>query len=194
MEQAEIIDTFWTYHPADMPGIPCEFAEHALRIKKNTKPVKQAVRRFSEPKRRAIEEEINRLLDAQFIRETKKATWIANPVLVPKKDTTVLRMCVDYEPVNKHCPKDHFPLPRIDQIIDSIAGCDLLSFLDTYSGYNQIRMKEEDEEHTSFITPSGVFCYWTMPFGLKNAGSTYQRMMQACLKEQVQDQSQPEEV
>ena len=106
-------------------------------------------------------------------------------MLVPKKDTDVLRMCVDYGPVNKHCPKDHFPLPRIDQIIDSTAGCDLLSFLDAYSGYNQIRMKEDDEEHTSFITPYGVFCYKTMPFGLKNAGATYQRMMQACLKEQI---------
>src|ERR1041384_214438 len=153
--------------PADMPGIPREFAEHALQIKPNTKPVKQALRRFSEPKRRAIGEEVNRLLDAQFIRETKKATWIANSVLVPKKDTDVLRMCVDYGPVNKHCPKDHFPLPRIDQIIDSTKGCDLLSFLNAYSGYNQIRMKEEDEEHTSLITPYGVFCYRTMPFGLK---------------------------
>src|SRR3954463_3400058 len=171
--------------PADMPGIPREFAEHALRIKPNTRPVKQALRRFSEPKRRAIGEEVNRLLDAQFIRETKKATWIANPVLVPKKDTNVLRMCVDYGPVNKHFPKDHFPLPRIDQIIDSIAGCDLLSFLDAYLGYNQIRMKEEDKEHTSFITPYGVFCYRTMPFGLKNAGATYQRMMQSCLKDQI---------
>src|SRR3954467_13696077 len=84
--------------PADMPGIPRKFAEHALRIKQNTKPVKQALRRFSEPKRRAIGEEVTWLLDAQFIRETKKATWIANPVLVPKKDTDVLRMCVDYGP------------------------------------------------------------------------------------------------
>src|ERR1041385_3734988 len=94
-------------------------------------------------------------------------------------------MCVDNGPINKHCPKDHFPLPKIDQIIDSTARCDLLSFLDAYSGYNQIRRKEEDLEHTSFITPSGVFCYRTMPFGLKNAGPTYQRMMQACLKEQI---------
>jgi len=168
-----------------MPGIPREFVEHALRIKPNTKPVKQALRRFLEPKRRAIGEEVNQLLDAQFIQETKKATWIENPVLVPKKDMDVMRMCVDYGPVNKHCSKDHFPLPRIDQIIDSTAGCDLLSFLDAYSGYNQIRMKEEDEEHTSFITPYGVFCYKTMPFGLKNAGATYQQMMHACLKEQI---------
>src|SRR4051812_24709873 len=103
------------------------------RIKPNTKPVKQALHRFSEPKRRAFGQEVNRLLDAQFIRETKKATWIANPVLVQKKDTGVLRMCVDYGPINKYCPKYHFPLPRIDQIIDSTAGCDLLSFLDAYS-------------------------------------------------------------
>ena len=130
-----------------MPGIPCEFAEHALRIKPNTKPVKQALRRFSEPKRRAIGEEVNRLLDAQFIRETKKATWIANPVLVPKKDTDVLRMCVDYGPVNKHCPKDHFPLPRIDQIIDSTTGCDLLSFLDAYSGCNQMNEGRRRRAH-----------------------------------------------
>src|SRR3954471_9845699 len=95
-------------------------------------------------------------------------------------------MCIDYGPVNKYCPKDNFPLPKIDQIIDSTARCDLLSFLDSYSGYNQIRMKEEDEEHTSFIIPYGVFCYRTMPFGLKNAGTTYQRMMQACLKEQIE--------
>src|ERR1044071_7829313 len=155
-----------------MPGIPREFAEHALHIKPNTKPVKQALRRFSEPKRRPIGEEVNRLLDTQFIRQTKKATWIANPVLVPKKDTDVLRMCVDYGPVNKHCPKDHFPLSRIDQIIDSTAGCDLLSFLDAHSGCNQIRMKEEDEEHTPLIPPYGLFCYRTMPFGLKNIGSS----------------------
>src|ERR1041385_3927695 len=168
-----------------MPGIPREFAEHALRIKPNTKPVKLALQRFSEPKRRAIGEEVNRLLDAQFFRELKKDTWIANPVLVTKKDTDLLRMCVDYGPVNKHCPKDHFPLPRINQIIDSTTGCDLLSFLDAYSGYNQIKMKEEDEEHTSLITPYGVFCYRTMPFGLKNAGATYQWMMQACLRDQI---------
>src|SRR4051812_43844417 len=86
---------FFAWCPADMPRIPREFAEHALHIRPNTKPVKQALRRFSEPKRRAIGEEINRLLDAQFIRETKKATWIANPVLVPKNDTDVICMCVD---------------------------------------------------------------------------------------------------
>ena len=106
-------------------------------------------------------------------------------MLVPKKNTTQLRMCQDFTALNKCCPKDHFPLPRIDQIVDSTAGCERLSFLDAYSGYNQIRMKVEDEEKTAFITPYGVFCCTTMPFGLKNAGATYQRCMQACLKDQI---------
>ena len=105
--------------------------------------------------------------------------------MVPKKNTKVLRMCVDFTSLNKHCPKDHFPLPRIDQIVDSTAGCQRLSFLDAYSGYHQIRMKIEDEELTAFITPYGVYCYTTMPFGLKNAGATYQRMMQNCLQAQI---------
>ena len=168
-----------------MPGVPRELAEHALNIFPNTRPIKQPTRRFTDKKSKAIGEEINRLLAAGFIREIKESTWVANPVLVPKKGTTILRMCVDYTSLNKHCPKDHFPLPRIDQIIDSTAGCERLSFLDAYSGYNQIRMRREDEEKTAFMTPHGVFCYNTMPFGLKNAGATYQRCMQACLKEQI---------
>ena len=168
-----------------MPGIPREFAEHSLQIKPGCKPVKQTMRRFSDPKRDAIEAEVDRLLAAKFIRELKKADWIANPVLVDKKNSEIKRMCVDFTSLNKCCPKDHFPLPRIDQIIDSTAGCARLSFLDAYSGYHQIRMKKEDEEKTAFITPLGVYCYTTMPFGLKNAGATYQRMMQNCLAEQI---------
>jgi hypothetical protein len=105
--------------------------------------------------------------------------------MVEKKDSKIYRMCIDFTAMNKHCPKDYFPLPRIDQIIDSTAGCERLSFLDAYSGYNQIRLKVEDEDKTVFISPHGVYCYMTMPFGLKNAGATYQRCMQACLKEQI---------
>jgi hypothetical protein len=120
-----------------------------------------------------------------FIREIKASTWVSNPGIVPKKNTDVRRVCVDYTSLNKHCPKDPFPLPRIDQIIDSTAGCARLSFLDAYLGYNQIKLKKEDEEKTPFITPYNVFCYQVMPFGLKNAGATYQRMMQNCLGSQI---------
>jgi hypothetical protein len=94
-------------------------------------------------------------------------------------------MCVNYTDLNKHCPKDPFGLPRIDQVIDSTAGCDLLCFLDCYSGYHLIAIKEEDQEKTAFITPFGAYCYTTLSFGLKNAGATYQRAIQACFKRQL---------
>jgi hypothetical protein len=94
-------------------------------------------------------------------------------------------MCVDYTDLNKHCPMDPFGLPRIDQVIDSTAGCDLLCFLDCYSEYHQITIKEEDQEKTAFITPFGAYCYTTMSFGLKNAGATYQRAIQARFKRQL---------
>jgi hypothetical protein len=112
--------------------------------------------------------ELAKLLAAGFIREVFHPEWLTNPVLVRKKNS------------NKHCPKDNFGLPRIDQVIDSTAGCDLLCFLDCYSGYHQIAIKEEDQEKTAFITPFGAYCYTTMSFGLKNAGATYQRVIQAC--------------
>jgi hypothetical protein len=110
--------------------------------------------------------------------------WLANPVMVLKKNNT-WRMCIDYTSLNKACPKDPFALPRIDQVTDSTAGCDLLSFLDAYSGYHQIPLYQLDQIKTSFITPYGAYCYVTMPFGLKNAGATYQRTMQRCLQEQI---------
>jgi hypothetical protein len=95
---------------------------------------------------------------------------------------------VDYTDLNKHCPKDPFGLPRIDKVIDSTASCELLSFLGCYSSYHQISLREEDQIKTSFITPFGAYCYMTMSFGLKNAGATYQRAIQQCLKDQIKDQ------
>jgi hypothetical protein len=94
-------------------------------------------------------------------------------------------MCVDYTGLNKACPKVPYPLPRIDQIVDSTAGCETLSFLDAYSGYHQIKMKESDQLATSFITPFGMYCYITMPFGLRNAGATYQRCMNHVFGEHI---------
>jgi hypothetical protein len=139
--------------------------------------VQQRLRRFDEERRRAIGAELRKLLEAGFIKEVFHPTWLANPVLVKKKNGK-WRMCIDYTSLNKACPKVPFPLPRIDQIVDSTAGCELLCFLDAYSGYHQIKMKESDQLATSFITPFGMFCYVTMPFGLRNAGATYQRCMQ----------------
>jgi hypothetical protein len=167
-----------------MIGVPKGLAEHALQIIPGSKPVRQAMRHFGDKKRRAIAKEISKLLKAGFIKEVIYTKWVANPVLVPKKNTKVLRMCVDYTGLNKACPKDHFHLPRIDQAIDSMAGSELLYFLDAYSGYHQIKTKESDQLATSFITPYGTYCYVTMPFGLKNAGAMYQRTMKKCLMDE----------
>jgi hypothetical protein len=112
------------------------------------------------------------LLDAGFIKEVYHPNWLTNPILVPKKNKGS-RMCVDYTDLNKECKKYPFELPRIDQVVDSTVGCSLLSFLNCYSGYLQIPLKVEDKIKTSFITPFGVFCYTTLPFGLKSAGATY---------------------
>ena len=122
---------------------------------------------------------------AGFIREILHPDWLANPVLVHKKNMDKWRMCVDYIDLNKHYPKDLFGLPHIDQIVDSTAGSALLSFLDCYSGYHQIILKEQDQSKTSFINPFGAYCYKTMSFGLKNASATYQRAIQTCLDEQI---------
>jgi hypothetical protein len=143
------------------------------------------MRRFGDEKRHAIAKKISKLLKAGFIKEVIHTKWVANPMLVPKKNKKVMCMCVDYTGLNKACPKDHFPLPRIDQVIDSMEGSELLCFLDAYSGYHQIKMKETDQLATSFVTPYVTYCYVTMPFGLKNAGATYQRSMQKCLAEQI---------
>ena len=126
-------------------GAPKEFTEHKLHVREDAKPVKQAFRRLSEEKRRIVGEEIARLLVAGFIIQVFHPEWLANPVLVLKKNGT-WRMCVDYTDLNKACPADPFALPRIDQIIDATAGCERLSFLDAYSGYHQIKMAVKDQE------------------------------------------------
>jgi hypothetical protein len=167
----------FVWSPSDMPGILREVAEHSLDILPHSRAVQQWLRRFEEERRRAIGEELRKLLEAGFIKEVFHPTWLANPVLVKKKNGK-WRMCVDYTSLNKACPKVPFPLPRIDQIVDSTAGCELLCFLDAYFGYQQIKMKESDQLATSFITPFGMYCYVTMSFGLRNAGATYHRCMQ----------------
>jgi dsDNA-binding SOS-regulon protein len=168
-----------------MSGVPRQLIEHSLNVDPNATTKRQHLRRFTDDRRNAIKKELAKLLTPGFIREVFHPEWLANPVLVRKKSSNKWRMCVDYTDLNKHCPKDPFGLPRIDQVIDSTAGCDLLCFLDCYSGYHHITIKEEDQEKTAFITPFGAYCYMTMSFGLKNAGATYQRAIQACFKRQL---------
>ena len=121
---------------------------------------------------------------AEFIKEVYHPEWLANPILIRKKSGK-WRMCVDYRGLNKACPKDPFPLPRIYQVVDSTSGCETLCFLDAYSGYHQIMMKEYDQLAIYFITPFGSFCYVTMSFSLKSTGATYQRCMLKCFRDLI---------
>lgn len=114
----------------------------------------------------------------------KYPEWLANVVMVKKKNDK-WKMCVDFTDLNKACPKDHFPLPRIDQLVDATSGHELLSFMDAYSSYNQIKIKLENRESTVFITPRGTYYYNVMLFGLKNAGATYQRLVNKVFEDQI---------
>uniref|UniRef100_A0A2N9I431 Uncharacterized protein n=1 Tax=Fagus sylvatica TaxID=28930 RepID=A0A2N9I431_FAGSY len=172
----------WSHE--DMPGIDPSIISHKLNVNPSLRPIKQKRRVFAPERNNAIMEEVDKLLAANFIREVFYPDWLANVVMV-KKSTGKWRMCVDFTDLNKACPKDSFPLPRIDQLVDSTAGHKLLTFMDAFSGYNQIVMDESDQEKTSFITSRGLFCYKVMPFGLKNAGATYQRLMNRMFHDQI---------
>ncbi|KAL5555727.1 hypothetical protein UlMin_037963 [Ulmus minor] len=172
----------WSHE--DMPGIDPKVIVHRLNIDPSFRPVKQKRRTFNTERYMAINTEVDKLLKADFIREANYPDWIANVVLV-KKANGNWRVCVDFTDLNKACPKDSFPLPRIDQLVDATAGHELLSFMDAYSGYNQIRMHQPDQEHTAFLTDQGLYCYKVMPFGLKNTGATYQRLVNKMFKQQI---------
>ncbi|KAI5316794.1 hypothetical protein L3X38_036501 [Prunus dulcis] len=172
----EYRDVFaWSYQ--DMPGLDPNVAVHKLGIPNEARWVKQAPRRFRPELTIQIEVEIDKLIAAGFIREVQYPTWLSNIVPVLKKKTGALRICVDYRDVNDACPKDEFPLPITELLVDATTGFGALSFMDGFSGYNQIKMAPEDQEKTAFRTPKGIYCYTVMPFGLKNAGATYQRAM-----------------
>ncbi|CAL2245953.1 unnamed protein product [Prunus armeniaca] len=175
----------FAWSPSDMPGIDPNIICHRLHVNPACKPVAQKRRNFAPERVAIIEAEIDKLLAAGFIEEVSYSEWLANVVLVAKQEKGKWRVCVDYTDLNKACPKDNFPLPRIDQLVDSTSGNQLLSFMDAYSGYNQILMHEDDKAKTSFIIERGTYCYKVMPFGLKNAGATYQRLVNKIFKEQI---------
>ena len=167
------LDVFaWSYE--DMPGLDPTIVQHHLPILPHARPVKQKLRRLHPRWSLQVKEEIQKQLNVGFLSVVEYPEWLANVVPVPKKDGKV-RVCVDFRDLNKASPKDDFPLPHIDMLVDSTAGHPMLSFMDGFSGYNQILMALEDMENTSFITEWGTYCYRVMPFGLKNAGATYQR-------------------
>ena len=167
-----------------MPGIDPSVMVHRLNVSPSFPPIQQKKRMFALERDRAITKEIRKLQEVSFIREVYYPNRLANVVTV-KKASGNWRMCVDFTDLNKACPKDSYPLPRVDVLVDSTARHQLLSFMDAFSGYNQIRMHETNQEKTSFVTSQGIFCYKVMPFGLKNAGATYQRLMNKMFAQQI---------
>ena len=161
----------WSYE--DMHGIGIDIIQHCIPTNPTMKPVKQKLRIIKLEWTLKIKE-VKKQYNAGFLRVVNYPEWLANMILVPKKDGKV-RMCVYFRDLNKASPKDDFPLPHIDILVDNIAGHALLPFMDEFSRYHQIKMALEDMEKTSFITPWWTYCYKVMPFGLKNSGATYQR-------------------
>jgi len=147
----------FAWSATDMPGIDRSIICHELNVERA----------------KAVNDEVEKLLKIGSIREVQYPDWVANTVVVKKKNGKD-RVCIDFTDLNKACPKDSFPLPHIFRLVESTAGNELLTFMDAFSGYNQIMMNPEDQEKTSFITDKGIYCYKVMPFGLKNARATYQ--------------------
>lgn len=135
-------------------------------------------------RQKAIDEEIDKMLEADLIYEVTYPKWVANVFFV-KKANEKWRVCFDYTDLNTACPKDPYPFPSIDQLIDATAGHLMLSFMDSFSGYNQIKLAHEDIKKTSFIAYRGVYCYKVMSLGLINAGVTNQRMINKVFGEQL---------
>ena len=159
-----------------MPGLDPNVAAHKLAVSKSIKPTKQPQRLFRLELTIQINVEVDKLIKANFIHEVQYPTWLANIVLVRKKNGQ-LRICVDFTDLNNACPKDDLLLPITKLLVDSTIGFGALSFMNGFSGYNQIKMHPEDEHLTAFRTPQGIYCSIVMPFGLKNARATYQRAM-----------------
>nr|XP_023895718.1 uncharacterized protein LOC112007578 [Quercus suber] len=177
------VDVF-AWSPYEVPGVDSEFIVHKLNVDSSYPPKKQRPRRSSKKHAEAVKEEVQRLKESGAIKETYFPEWLANTVVVKKKSDK-WRVCVDFIDLNRACPKDPFPVPKIDQLVDATYGHPRISFLDAFQGYHQIALAAEDQEKTAFISPEANYHYMVMPFGLKNAGATYQRMMTRMFRDKI---------
>ncbi len=160
----------WSYE--DMPRIDPDIVQHRIPTLPEIKLVKQKLRRMKPEWMLKIKEEVVKQLKAGFIKAVSQTNWVANVVPIPKKDGKV-KICVDFKDLNRACLKDDFPIPQIEMLVNNTTGSALMSFMDGFSGYNQILMAPEDMTKTTFVTEWGIYYYTVMPFGLKNASATY---------------------
>nr|GEW95430.1 reverse transcriptase domain-containing protein [Tanacetum cinerariifolium] len=171
-------------NPCDMTGVPRHIAEHRLNVHEGCLLIRQKKRGQALERNKAISKEVKKLVEADIMKEVHYHSWLSNPVMVKKHDDS-WRMCVDFKDLNKTCLKDGYPLREIDWKVESLCGYPCKCFMDAYKGYHPIKMAEEDEEKTVFITSQGIFCYSKMPFGLKNAIATYQRLVDKPFQKQI---------
>jgi hypothetical protein len=174
----------FAWSTTNLVGVSRDVIEQRLHVCPSVKPKKQKLHKMADKKIQAAKVEVQRLLDTGFIREVVYPKWLSNVVMVRMKNGKWW-MYTDFTDLNKCCPKDDFPLARIDQIVYSAAASEMMALLDYFSKYHQIWLRPEDEEKTSFITLFGTYCYLRMPEGLRNAGPTFCRMTKAALKDQV---------
>ena len=166
------VDVFaWDAYEA--PRVDLNFICHHLNVNPSIIPRRQPPQRPSQEHVEAVKNEVTKLKQAGAIKEVFYPQWLTNTVLVKKK-TGKWHVCVDFTDLNKACPKDPFPMPRIDQLVDTTVSHPRMSFLDAFQGYHQIPLALDDQEKTTFATLVGNYYYKVMPFDLKNAGSTYQ--------------------
>jgi transposase InsO family protein len=173
-------DVFAWKH-SDITGIPRELGEHRIDLMLGARPVRQRQYRLNPKYSLMVKEEIDRLLEADFIYPVLTSEWVSSLVIVPKKlgvdKKPKIRVCQDFRKLNEATLKDHYPIPFTDMVLDIVASREAYSFLDGYSGYNQIWIREEDQLKTAFTTEWGVFAFRRMPFGLCNAPGMFQRVM-----------------
>jgi hypothetical protein len=156
-----------------MSGIDPHIDEHEIRTYPYAKPIRQHLRVVNPRKVPAIKVEVGKLLNAIFIYSIPLIEWVSNPIPMNKNQGTI-RVCMEFRNLNKAYPNDNFPMLFIDQILDECAGSEIFSFMDGFSGYNQIQIKPKDQHKMAFICPWGTFAYRKIPFSLKNVGVTFQ--------------------
>ena len=177
------LDVF-AWSPYEAPRVDLDFICHRPNVDLRCIPKKQKPCRSLEIHVNVVREEVDKLREAKAIKEVYYLEWLANTIVVKKKNEK-WRVCVNFMDLNKACPKGPFPIPKINLLVDATFGHPRMSFLDTFQEYHQIALAPKDQEKTSFIIPTGNFHYRVMPFGLKNAASTYQRMVTKMFKEQL---------
>ena len=165
----------FAWNAYEAPRVDPKFIFHHLNVNPSITPKKQPPRRSSRDHSDTVKDEVIKLKQAGAIKEVFYLEWLANTVVVKKKNGK-WRVCVDFTDLNKACPKDPFPMSQIDQLVDATVGHPRMSFLNAFQGYHQIPLALDDQKNTTFVTTTGNYHYKVVPFGLKNAGSIYQRM------------------